>query len=322
MAAVRPRVGAAGHRHRDDQVLGHPHRLVAQPVGHHSGLGPAAGVQPDRARCRPSPPAPPGPPPERGGRGQLGGAGHGVEDDPAGSAAMPGLSASPDHDPGEAALEDDGQLESGQDDVVVDLLCPGPARSPRRSGPRTSARPATPGLVHVAVVRSSPGSVQPFMTHPRSSSGSPTVAISQSTDMAASRAGVPVAEHHVGELVVAVHDARFPPGRACGPGATPRPRRGRAAAGTRTWPRWASQRSTWRSWNPSGFLVSSSPPRARQSTRASRAMPSTQFEAETPAGLEVDPEGGGPGVAHVHGGPAVDHRHEVEAGPDDPGVVA
>ncbi len=45
------------------------------------------------------------------------------------------------------------------------------------------------------------------MTQPRSSSGSPTVAISQST-MAASRAGAAVAVHDVGELVVAVHDAR------------------------------------------------------------------------------------------------------------------
>ena len=40
------------------------------------------------------------------------------------------------------------------------------------------------------LVRSSPGSVQPFITQARSRSGSPTVDISQST-MAASRAGAP-----------------------------------------------------------------------------------------------------------------------------------
>ena len=43
-------------------------------------------------------------------------------------------------------------------------------------------------------------------TQPRSSFGSPTVPISQST-IAASRAGAPCSVHHVGELVVAVHEA-------------------------------------------------------------------------------------------------------------------
>ena len=42
---------AAGPGHRDDQVLGHPHRLEPQPVCLPGDLGPDAGRRP-RARCR------------------------------------------------------------------------------------------------------------------------------------------------------------------------------------------------------------------------------------------------------------------------------
>ena len=42
---VLARIGAAGHRHRDDEMLGHPHRLVAQPVRFPRRLDPQARMQ-------------------------------------------------------------------------------------------------------------------------------------------------------------------------------------------------------------------------------------------------------------------------------------
>ena len=106
------------------------------------------------------------------------------------NASIFGLSASPLHHPGVAALEHDGQLEAGQDHVVVDLV-DRPAALALVVVEQLGAD-GHAGVVDVAAGGAGPssGSGQPLMTQPRSSSGSPTVAISQST-MAASRAGAP-----------------------------------------------------------------------------------------------------------------------------------
>ena len=121
-----------------------------------------------------------------------------------------------------------------------------------------------------------------------------------------------MAEHDVGELVVAVHDARLvvcgAGGRAATSAAASRPGR------SRNWTaaRWAIQRSTWRSWKPSG-LPKPSRPRASQSTWDSLAMPSTSSKARPRRRLEVGRRRARATRRRPDGRPAVDELHQVEA---------
>ena len=209
---------------------------------------------------------------ERGGLRELGRVVHHVEHDVAERLHF-GLSAPPCHVARVAALEDDRHLEAAEHEVVVDLV-------DRAAGVRwRSTRAARRAVGHARRSRCTPSSERSssafahgIRTQPRSSSGSPIVAISQST-IAASLAGRAVAEHHVGELVVAVHDARARP-TACSCGATRRRRRCRAGRGPCTSPdATASGRPGARGSPPACRSLRGR--RAFQSTFAILAVPST-----------------------------------------------
>ncbi len=77
----------------------------------------------------------------------------------------------------------------------------------------------------------------------------------------------------------------------------------------------AVQRSTWRSWKPSG-RPRSARPLACQSTLPSRAMPFDELEGQAAPLLQVGVEGRRPQAPGRHRRPAVDEAHQVEGPPE------
>ncbi len=83
----------------------------------------------------------------------------------------------------------------------------------------------------------------------------------------------------------------------------------------------AVQRSTWRSWKPSGR------PRSCETLGlpvdvAQQRDALDELEGEPAPLLDVGVEGGRPLAPHLHGRPAVDEAHQVEGAPEHAGVGA
>ncbi len=137
--------------------------------------------------------------------------------------------------------------------------------------------------------------------------------------MAARRGGGAVAEHDVGELVVAVHD----PGHVVAGLMGAQPRRRGVEPGD------VAELHGGEMAHPPvhlAFVESVGTAEALEATRppvdpGQLGDAVDELEGQAPAGLEVGVERCGPAPA-THRGPAVDVLHQIEAAPHESGVVA